>query len=238
MNPEIQDKLDARLAGGEITQKEYLEIMATLRSSETSNQPLLVVPEEELVLWADGLAYKQQRFGYDRVINLIFQNRKSTFNFLPTSRLTSVSFDLKEGPHVSVGEVTGILPGKRAPIIRQAYVIIRQATCDRRRDTYLKKLLNDGHFEIGGARLHIGGLVEKDGVSIDLKTAAKEGGLSFGTVQSSGIVFSLSGMTTQHNPFDVLIEAKNPKRRIVFTIPYDYDVIRDVIEILAKPKTP
>ena len=235
MDSEVKRVIDLRLARGEISKAEYDELTKVLLTAAPIIPPselLVALAEDGLRLFSDHLTIKEHRFSYSDVLELEFTKYKNTANFIPICRHTAVGFRVVNGPRFYAGELTRFSKGKRAPIIETAYAILRDKSAPSRLAYYLQQVRSNQGLQLGGIKVSRNGDIENKDTRLNLRRARLSGSISWGIVRSYGLI-NFGGRTVETNPYGVTIEEHSPKRRLEFSIQYDYDVIRDVLIMLA-----
>ena len=241
MNTEAKNLVDFRLAKGEISLAEHAELLRALRGqvAEAPKAEMLIdAPLFKLQLWSDGFVYDGTRYGYERITKLTWGSNKATVSLIPVGGAAYVEFTIRDGPDYFGYVKSGLFfTNRQEPLLIRIYQELVNRSFQARWKHYWEVFYREKKLTIGDAVLSLNGVITKDGVSIDLMEARQADGLHFGTVTRSGIP-GMGPRIRTSNPHEVLLVLEAPKRRIVFTIPEDFDVLRGLLEYVSQERVP
>lgn len=235
MDAEIKRTIDLRLAKGEINQSEYASLVQQLSNASGSppdaDTSVLIEVSRSLSIYATYLTHDKRVFQLNQIAGLSYSTYRQVVNFVPVTIMSSLTIYLSDGSKVSADSNSALFRTKKGKRIEEAYVYLRGVTHQRRLNDYLSKFDDLGYIDINGARIFRDGSVHKDELVLSIQECNSAGTFWIGA--ESGI-----GRATAYDPNQVILQDPScksmNKRRILFYIDRDYDVIERLLMHLAR----
>lgn len=253
MSNSNMDILKQRLASGEIDVYEYKLIVKELEEKEHSQQQysnesirknLVVMLDNELKVYEDGMDYKGRFFPLSKVTSVKSGTRSDTLNFVITSRVTGLSISFTDMETIYISENRAWFKSDRHKAIASAGHKIKQITFRNRVNNFVDKLIKNESVQVyspfskreEAVFLHSNGTLRTPTKSVDLKTAQNTGTLIIGTKTESNFSNSRSSDSSEVAISETPCgrNGKIPGNAIIFFPSLDdTDVVHGVIEWMS-----
>jgi hypothetical protein len=210
-----------------------------------------IISVDDLNVYRDHFTVGNVIYSFDSVRRLKGGKSNLTINFVPMVKSSSLSIKLLSGVDFSYEETSTFLNRKRHESLNKAYVFLRSATFNFRTAIFLSELRENGCIKVFDAKafpadlvevldlkdviLYSNGVLESNGLRVDLAVAATQGALWLGTESSS-----FARANCSYDPGKIVVSEHKPGRKpheksIVFdSYPEDFDVTQAVMKSLAE----
>ena len=239
------EKLQLRLAAGEISKVEYFDLLKILDGATNSRPSLgpILSQIDNVRLYETHICVDSHAIPLSEITDVSGDRSSYSVNFLPISKHSWIKISFANDEPIMLHETRTYLGGDRHKALSQFYSAVKDATWKNRANSKISDLRLHGKIMVGSYKDDIilltnEGVIESETRSVCLKKAKAKGIFELGR---EGIYL---GLSKSYDPNAALVCEEPgilriiPSSAIRFEImASDVDVIKVIIETLAKPNT-